>query len=155
MYTRREQSMANKARILYRQNPFTSPQRFINLLHMRYFRNCPVTSADAKRAIHIWGKDIAYISGKTTRRSPEHVEAIPPVPLPTTISDLHRNVTLCVDFFYVQGLVFLLSVSRGLKFHTVGHAKSRSKRTMVDGVNRTRNMYVSRGFNVTNLHADP
>lgn len=56
LYTRREQLMANKARILYRNSPFPGPQRFINLLDRQYFRNYPVTSTDAKRAIHIWGK---------------------------------------------------------------------------------------------------
>ena len=71
LYTRREQRMANKACLLYRQTPFPSPQHFINLLDTRYFRNCPVTSADAKRAIHMWGKDIVYIAGKTTRQSPD------------------------------------------------------------------------------------
>ena len=155
LYTRREQLMANKARILYRNSPFPGPQRFVNLLDRHYFRNCPVTSTDAKRAIHIWGKDLAYLQGKTTRSRPTHVIGMPPVPVPQTIRDLHTNVTLCVDFFYVQGLVFLLTVSRNLKFHTVGHVKSRSKRTMVEGINRTRNMYTSRGFVITNIHADP
>ena len=65
------------------------------------------------------------------------------------------NVILCVDFFYVQGLVVLLSVSRGIKFHTVGHAKGRPKRKMIDGINWTINMYVTWGFSITNLYADP
>ena len=155
LYARREQSMANKARILYRNSPFPGPQRFINLLDRQYFRNCPITSTDAKRAIHIWGKDLAYLQGKTTRSRPAHVIGLPPVPIPQTIRDLHTNVTLCADFFYVQGLVFLLTVSRNLKFPTVGHVKNRSKRTMVEGINRTRNMYTSRGFIITNIHADP
>ena len=46
-------------------------------------------------------------------------------------------------------------MSRNLHFHTVGHAQSRSKHTMVEGINYTRNMYIVRGFTITNLHADP
>ena len=83
-----------KLRVFYRQSPFPSPQRFINLLDIKYYRNCPVISADDKQAINIRGKDIIYIEGETTRESPNHVPGLPPTPLPVTI----RDIALCVDF---------------------------------------------------------
>ena len=75
LYTRREQSMATKARILYRNSPFPGPQRFVNLLDKQYFRDCPITSTDAKRAIHIWWKNLACLQGKTTRHANDVHEA--------------------------------------------------------------------------------
>lgn len=60
LYTRRGQSMTNKARILYRNSPFPGPQRYINLLDEQYFCNFPITSTAAKCTDYILGKDLAH-----------------------------------------------------------------------------------------------
>ena len=67
LYTRREKITANKARRLYRKSLPPSPQRFITILDSQYYCSYLVTPVDVKRAIHIWGKYIAYIQVKTKR----------------------------------------------------------------------------------------
>ena len=49
MYTCRGIRNVDKARVLCRENICTSPQRFLNLLDINYFRNCPIKSANAER----------------------------------------------------------------------------------------------------------
>jgi hypothetical protein len=55
----------------------------------------------------IYGPDIAALKGKTTRlgaaqRAPNFAAVV----LPPSVLEHHRNVTLCVDFFFVQVHIF-------------------------------------------------
>ena len=93
-YTRCEKMMENKTRVFYRKSTFPSPQHFINLLDIKYYRNYPVTSTDDKQAIHIRGKYIFCIADEKTREFPNHLLGLPPTPLPITI----RDAALCIVF---------------------------------------------------------
>jgi hypothetical protein len=96
---------------LYRKIGCPDEAEFQSILRNNLISNCPVTPDDAKRALIIYGPDIATLKGKTTRsvaapRAPTFVAE----PIPAPILEHHRNVTLCADFFFVQGIPF---------FHTI------------------------------------
>ena len=55
------------------------------------------------------------------------------IPLPLTIQVCHKNVILCVDFFFVQGTPYIHTITRDLQFRTIGEVINTSKKTMVDG----------------------
>ena len=76
------------------------------------------------------------------------------VPIPAPILEHQRNVTLCVDFFFVQGLGFLHTISRGIGFRTVVPVADRSYKTILKEVTRVINIYQTRGLNVLDVHAD-
>ena len=155
MHTCWEIKNADKARKLYRETTFPSPKRFIDLLDLNYFQNCPINSSDTRRYMDMCGVDMAYLKGKTTRDHPYRVAVIQNTPIPKTIWDRYLDITLCADFFYAQGIVFFHTIFRNIHFRTVGHMRSRLKATMVLGLRRIICMYESRGFRVTNIHADP
>ncbi|KAI2502265.1 Reverse transcriptase (RNA-dependent DNA polymerase) [Fragilaria crotonensis] len=107
------------ARTLYRAIGRPSEAEFQRILDSGCIRNCPVTSLDAKRALTIYGPDIATLKGKTTRagvapRAPNFTA----VALPPSVLEHHRDVTLCVDFFFVQGHIFFHTISRNIFFRT-------------------------------------
>jgi hypothetical protein len=117
--------------------------------------NCPVTPDDATRAHIIYGPDIAAIKGKTTRsvaaaRAPTFIA----VPIPAPILEHHRNVTLCVDFFFVQGLAFFHTVSRGIGFRTATPVLDHSKATMLRKLRDTIGRYTARGLTICDIHGD-
>jgi hypothetical protein len=60
-YTQREIDNADRARALYRKLGHPSEQDFARMLKNGMIRNCPVTSDDAQRALHIYGPDIATL----------------------------------------------------------------------------------------------
>ena len=84
LFTKREIKLANVARDLYRKIGRPAEAEFQDILARNLIRDCPVTPADAKRALVIYGPYVAVIKGKTTRkeaapRAPTFVaEVIPP-----------------------------------------------------------------------------
>ena len=153
-FTRREIEGADKARRLYRLLGRPNWNKFLRALNNNRIRNCPVTAADAKRAMFIYGREVAKIKGITTRQKPDHVPDLVPIPIPPTIKDHHNSITLCADFFFVQGIPFLHTISRKIQFRSVADVTSRAKGTMLTGINAMKRIYETRGFTVTNLHAD-
>jgi len=155
MFSRREIAAADIARALYRKLGRPSESEFQSILRQNLVRNCPVTPDDAKRATIIYGPDIAAIKGKTTRsnaapRAPTFVA----VPIPAPILQHHRDVTLCADFFFVQGIPFYHTISRGIGFRTVALVTNRNKSTILREARAVINLYQSRGLVVRDVHAD-
>ena len=120
LYHRRELVGADWARDLYIKLGRPSQRRFEHILRQRLINNCPVTVEDAQRARHIYGPDIAVLKGKTTRKKLQHQpdQVHQTHPLAQQIKDKHQNLTLSMDIFYIQGLPFLHTISRYIKFRT-------------------------------------
>ena len=155
LFTRREIDRADAARDLYRKIGRPSESDFLSILSKNLIRNCPVTVDDAKRATIIYGPDLAALKGKTTRSAAApHVPTFEAVPIPAHVAAHHRNLTLCVDFFYVQGIPFLHSISRKIGFRTVAQVPNRSKTTILKETRSVIHLYHARGLAIRDIHAD-
>ena len=77
-----------------------------------------------------------------------------PSPLPADIAKHHSNVTLCLDFFYVQRLPFVHAISRKIGYRQAVAIPDRAKETMLSFVNKSIFEYTKRGFEVVDIHAD-
>lgn len=124
-----------------------SQRKFEDILSKNIIANCPVTVDDAKRALIIYGEDIATLKGKTTKSKPApRVPDFSAVPIPAPILQYHKNITLCIDFFFVQGQCFLHAISRKLQYRTVHPVDSRGAPTMQSHIEQTIQLYHNRGF---------
>ncbi|KAI2502818.1 Reverse transcriptase (RNA-dependent DNA polymerase) [Fragilaria crotonensis] len=155
LFSRREINSADVARELYRKIGRPAEAEFQRILKQHLITNRPVTPDDAKRALIIYGPDIAVIKGKTTRsvaapRAPTFVAE----PIPPPILEHHRNVTLCADFSFVQGLPFFHTISRGIGFRTADPVPDRTKATILKKLRSIINRYTTRGLVVRDVHAD-
>jgi len=153
-FPRREIEGADKARALYRKIERPSQQQFEQILAKNLIRNCPVTVDDAKRALLIYGPDVAALKGKTTKGPSQHVPTFNPVQVPAFILQHHSDVTLCMDIFYVQGHPFFHTISRKVQFRTVAPVLNRNKATLLREIKPVMAMHKSRGFNIFDLHAN-
>ena len=153
-FHRREVEAADRARELYRKIGRPSQAQFEHILQQNLILNCPVTVEDAKRALLIYGADSATLKGKTTKGPSLHVPFLKPICLPEQIMHDHKDVTLSIDCFYVQGLPFLHTISRKLKFRTVLPLEKKTKACLLAGILAVLNMYQARGFDVITIHAD-
>jgi len=99
LYHRREVEAADRARALYCKIGRPSPEHFEHILSNNLIRNCPVTTDDARRAILIYGHDIAGIKGKTTKGKGRQAISFDPISIPTPLLAAHQKVTLCTDIF--------------------------------------------------------
>jgi hypothetical protein len=90
-----------------------------------------VTADDAKRAVFIYGPDTGSLQGKLTRTLPQHVPILVPTNLSDTILQHHKAVTICIDIFYVNQMLFFHGISRKLKIRTVSNIENREKGAML------------------------
>ena len=70
-FTRRELEGAEKARRLMWKIGHPSQSDFEHTLSHNLIRNCPITLADAKQALYIWGPDLGSIKGKRVHKTPQ------------------------------------------------------------------------------------
>ena len=153
-FHRREIEGADRAVVLHRKIGRPSQAQFEVILRNNLIRNCPVTVDDARRAIIIYGTDRASLQGKTVKAKGEHVPTFSAVEIPAPIVKDHENVTLATDFFFVQGLPFIHTISRKIKFRTITPVKSRKKEVMLQETKTVLDLYHARGFKVVDIHAD-
>jgi hypothetical protein len=105
LYSKRQVKLADQARAGLHNAGFPPEQDFRLMVQNGHISNCPIQVDDVDRAVHIHGKDVGHLKGKTTRHKPlPVVENI--VPVPKHILDLHQNVFLTVDLFYVNKIAF-------------------------------------------------
>jgi hypothetical protein len=69
----REIEGADQARALYRTIGRPSQQAIEHILDHNFIRNCPITTADARRYVRIYVPGIVSLQGKVTKTPPEHV----------------------------------------------------------------------------------
>jgi hypothetical protein len=79
--------------------------------------NCPIRPTAVKNGNVIFGPDLAGVRGRTVRRPPESV-LTDYVQIPRIILERYQLVTLAVDVMFVNGVPFLVSVSRDLNLIT-------------------------------------
>ena len=109
---------------------------------------------DVKRSVRIYGSHAANKRGTMTKGKGRVREFLKPMDLPLSIYPKHKHVCLCFDFFFVNGLAFIHSVSVGIQFRTVQHVKDRKLSTILKVVQEVRQIYGGRGFEVTEIRAD-
>ena len=153
-YHKRELEGAEKAKLLYANLNRPSQQHFEHLLKHNLIKNCPVTVDDAKRARHIYGKDIPAIQGKMTRQKKNRKPNFHRVTIPAIIAKEYQELHICIDFFYVQNIVFFHSISKKLQFRTAANVTNRSKKTILKQLTKILRLYHGRGFRVTRVFGD-
>ena len=117
-------------------------------------RDCPITPADLKRAMNIYGKDFASIKGKTKRLNPKHITTPTLMNLPDHIIKWHVNVTICIDIFYINKMPFFHTISRKLQFRTAEFIESESLEVLSTCLRKVIDKYKNRGFSVDFVHGD-
>ena len=157
-FTSRQVKRADLARKFRKYLGYPGYKRYFRLLETNYFIDCPLTVDDAKRALHIYGPDVEALKGKQTRARASKIVDGQRIEIPDTIKDLHPHIHLSADYFFVQGIAFLHSISRGYNMRTVeqhsDYKRKYNKKDMLAGIKKCVNMYHSRGLKVVQLNGD-
>ena len=154
MFTPREIASADAAIILHKRLGRPAQLQFEQILRDGLIYNCPVTLADARRAVTIYGPCVANLKGTAVKHPSDPVLSLIPIPVPASILEHHKHLTLCVDIFYVQQIPFLTTISRQLRFRTVAHLLDRSRASLLKEVSTVLRFYHSRGFLIPDIHCD-
>ena len=153
-YTRCEIEGADRARSLYRKIGRPSEKEFLTILQNNLIRNCPVTSDDARRALKIYGPDVATLKGKTVKKQNQGIPNYQAYQIPAPIIAQYNNVRLFIDIFWVNGSPYFHTISEWIKFRTVAAIPNRNRKTLLMEIKVIINMYETRGFNIMRVEGD-
>jgi hypothetical protein len=120
-FTKRDVGKAEVAKKLYSMLGRPSLKDYIQIIRQNGIKNCPVTVQDIERAIAIWGQDLGAVVGRTTRKRPITIDK------DVFIRETTDYTILYIDFFFICGLTFLLSISKGYNLLVVKYLNDRKK----------------------------
>ena len=80
-------------------------------LRQKLLKNCPITVEDVNNAEKIFGKDVAAMKGKLTRKKPNPIR-VEVVEFPPEIIEQIRDLILSLDIFYVNNIPMMTSIDR-------------------------------------------
>jgi hypothetical protein len=115
--------------------------------------NCPITSSDVTNARTIFGPDLASIRGKTVQCTPAPVIA-DYVAVPRGLVDANKVITLAADVFFVNGMAFLLMISRRIKFVMTEYVPVRTALSLSKHLKCMLEVYGRAGFRVRTILMD-
>ena len=113
--TERQYQRAVRARYLYHAIGRPTIENFKHILKANTIRNCPVTVEDVKLAERLFGPDVGTLKGKSKRRKPMPV-VVDNIEIPDEIREVHKDVTLCIDIFFVNNAVIFHGIDTTIKF---------------------------------------
>jgi hypothetical protein len=112
-----------------------------------------VTKSDIRTAQLIWGKDVLALKGKTVKSEAPRVIGVTPQVL-KEFKRFHKEVFITMDLFFVNKIVFFLTLSRKIDFTVVNHLESRKVEKIFAAFKEIYKYYLQRGFIITEVHAD-
>ncbi len=132
-------------------NPSTKD--FQGLVSGNLISKCPIVRADISNARKSFGPDLASIRGKTVQRTPAPVVA-DYVGIPWQLVDANKAVTLTADVFFMDGIAFLITVSRRIKFVTTKHLPVRTVTSLSKYLQQVLLVYEQASFRVRSILMD-
>ena len=124
--------------------------KFKQMVSSKRLKNCSVVPDNITTARSIFGPNLLGLRGKTVRQRLERV--VPEyLDIPRDYYRLHHFVTLTADIMFVNGLLFLITMSRDIRFGTDEHILSRTARQLAKSLMKVVKVYALRGFVVQNV----
>jgi hypothetical protein len=152
-FTRQEIKGAEKARLIQQEIGWPSSSTFKTIIGKNLISNSGITIDDINRAEAIFGTPTPLLKGKIIRKLPIQ-NKVQKIPLPIPIADRHKKIQLYLDFFFVNGYAFLHTKSSKINFITSQICTSRSQGQIIQALNTIKNIYETRGFQITDVHGD-
>ena len=104
---------------------YPSEKDFKNMVHAGMIPNCPITLDYIKNDNIIFGPNAPSLKGKMVRRKTKPVVSNYGKTL-KEILQLHRTVSVVADIMFFNGMEFLVSISRHVKFTMVQYIGKRT-----------------------------
>ena len=92
--------------------------------------DCPITIHNVKSSHTIFGPDILVVRSKIVWHNPDHV-TIDYVAIPRYFLKFHQYVDLVGDVMFVKNVIFMITMSCGIIFITVGHVTTCTAKQLI------------------------
>ena len=80
-----------------------------------------------KRTTVIYGRVIPILKGKMVRKTPKHIETKEHIPIFPNIVKLHPNLPIHLDFCFINGNLYLITIKGKIDYRTIKRLKDRGK----------------------------
>lgn len=147
-YTKAEKQRANNARELWKTLAYPSIKDFLWMIRRGKVIGTSVTPHDVDRMLKIYGPDCAVIKGRTTRKQPE------PVIIEYVSRQISPHITLAADLMFIDGLPFLVTVSRRLQLVMTKMLSGKTEKDLRDAFNSIVSSYAAQKFRVNFVLTD-
>jgi hypothetical protein len=134
-YTDRNFSAAKQAWRAPGMMGYPSEKYFKHMVSSNMIRNYPVTPKYINAANNIFGPNVVSMKGKTLRATQDPV-LTEYVEIPKDTVVLNKDVMLMADVMFVDGLGFLVTASRDIKFTTNEYVLKKSKANLISSLKR-------------------
>lgn len=114
---------------------FSTLRNYLHIIDNNMIRNFPVTRTDVQNAEIIFGKNLGSLKGNSHRITPKQI-TVHESPLLNEIIRPHRKIILSIDVMTVNKIKFLVTISRNIKFSTVGVLKNGKDLQVYDGITK-------------------
>ena len=74
--------------------------------------------------------------------------------IPRAIYERYKDIVLTADVMFVNGIAFLVTLSRGIRLYTTEHLPNRKKDQLARSLSRITNLYARGGFCVRTIMMD-
>ena len=130
-----------------------SLKTFLRIIDTNQLPNCPVTRDDVMAAEDILGPNLGSLKGKTPhQKSLLAPTVVTSVPRPIMLK--YRDVSIAIDFMFINKIPFFMTMSHDLKFGTVEFVPSKSQKTFMVAIKHVQQVYALRGFRLRHIHGD-
>ena len=96
---------------------------------------------------------IGALKGKTTRKAPPRVKEDNVAVPPELLAD-HKNLVLCMDLMFVNGMPMLTGIDRSVRFRSLIPLENRTSEQLYSALDKVLRHYNAAGYNVERIHCD-
>ena len=111
LFNSRDIRKADEAVTLHRRTNHMAEDKFLRVVGQNWIHNNPVTVGDVKRRKLIYGPSLPAVKGRTRYQKSNRVPDVEVIQLPKELYENLRDVTPCVDFYFVNGITIYHSIS--------------------------------------------
>jgi hypothetical protein len=120
---------------------------------MNLIGNCPVTVEDIDRAMVIFGPDLGLLKGLTTRGSPLPIQD-DYIAIPKELFKRNQKETLHIDGLNINGVPFLTSVSKYIKYRLALPIKNKEPKSYWNALAAMIRHYNKAGIKLATVYGD-
>ena len=130
-----------------------SDTEFKNMVRNKLLENFPVKFEHITNSNNISGSNTAGLRGKSVRTNPTRME-MEYIPTSRDFYVIRKFVTLKADVMFVNGLPFLIALSRKIKNFTPKYIPTRTATHISSSINKIVKLYAINGFVVNIVMMD-
>ena len=153
-YSKKDIAKADEARALQQRLGFPGTATLVSYLSQNMLSHTSVTTDDVHRGNLIYGPLPQLLKGKMTDSNRPYTVSPTISPVHPTILAQCSELALFADYFFVNGLTFLLTNTEKLGFLSATFCQRTGGMELVHGLEKVIDLHAGRGFSITTVHGD-